>query len=70
MTLNIISPNVYTKLGVAVNVNGVAQVKIAGNSKEMLERATQVFLRKSTNEIMDVCKETLEGHQRAIMGKD
>ena len=26
MTLNISSPNVYTKLGVAVNVNGVAQV--------------------------------------------
>jgi len=69
MTLNINSENVYTKLGVAVNVNGVAQVKIAGSSKEMLERATQVFLRKNTNEIMDVCKETLEGHQRAIMGQ-
>ena len=68
MTLNISSPNVYTKLGVAVNVNGVAQVKIAGNNKDMLERACQVFLRKNTAQIQEVCKETLEGHQRAIMG--
>lgn len=69
MTLNISSPNVYTKLGVAVNVNGVAQVKIAGNNKEMLERACQVFLKKNKSQIQDVCKETLEGHQRAIMGQ-
>jgi len=69
MTLNIDSRNVYTKLGVAVNVNGVAQVKIAGKNKDMLEKACQVFLKKSTAQIQEVCKETLEGHQRAIMGQ-
>ena len=46
----------------------VLQVKIAGNNKDMLERACQVFLKKNTSQIQDVCKETLEGHQRAIMG--
>ena len=35
----------------------------------MLEKACQVFLKKSTAQIQEVCKETLEGHQRAIMGE-
>jgi len=69
MTLNISSPNVYTKLGVSVSVNGVAQVKISGSNKDMLDQACQVFLKKTTRAIEDVCKETLEGHQRAIMGQ-
>lgn len=69
MTLLINSPNVYTKLGVAVSVNGVAQVKVSGSNKEMLDQACQVFLNKTNKEVLDVCKETLEGHQRAIMGQ-
>lgn len=68
MTLLVSSPNVYTKLGVAVSVNGVAQVKVSGSNQEMLNQACQVFLDKSDSQIQDICKETLEGHQRAIMG--
>ncbi|XP_013411696.1 flotillin-1 isoform X4 [Lingula anatina] len=68
MTLVIESPNVYTQLGVAISVTGVAQVKIQGANREMLEAACQQFLGKSENEIRSIAQETLEGHQRAIMG--
>lgn len=34
----------------------------------MLATACEQFLGRSVHQIMDVAKETLEGHQRAIMG--
>lgn len=34
----------------------------------MLHTACELFLGKNENEIEKVAKETLEGHQRAIMG--
>ncbi|XP_056010596.1 flotillin-1-like isoform X3 [Ostrea edulis] len=68
MTLQIDSANVYTQLGVAISVTGIAQVKIQGSSKEMLESACELFLGKTEHDIERVALETLEGHQRAIMG--
>ncbi|XP_064649586.1 flotillin-1-like isoform X2 [Lineus longissimus] len=68
MTLNIDSVNVTTALGVAISVLGVAQVKIQGQNQEMLATACQQFLGKSEGEIRKIAQETLEGHQRAIMG--
>ena len=44
------------------------QVKIQGSSQEMLASACELFLGKSEREIEKVAQETLEGHQRAIMG--
>jgi len=68
MTLMVESPNVYTQLGVAISVTGVAQVRIQGQNMEMLETACQQFLGKSEANIKRIALETLEGHQRAIMG--
>lgn len=68
MTLTIESPQVYTQLGVAISVTGIAQVKVQGSNEEMLSAACQQFLGKREREICEVAKETLEGHQRAIMG--
>eukprot|EP01137_Pigoraptor_chileana_P002271 Opistho-2@40876 len=68
MTLNIDSPKVYTKAGVAISVTGVAQVKIEGQFDEMLRNACQQFLGKTPHQIHQISLETLEGHQRAIMG--
>jgi len=68
MTLSIDSNNVYTQMGVAVSVTGVAQVKIQGQNEEMLQAACQQFLGKRDEEIQLIARETLEGHQRAIMG--
>lgn len=68
MTLTIESPQVYTQLGVAISVTGIAQVKIQGQNEDMLQTACQQFLGKSTTDIRKIAQETLEGHQRAIMG--
>jgi len=68
MTLSIESPRVYTCQGVPISVVGTAQVKIQGSNDEMLASAAEQFGNKSEVEIMNIAKETLEGHQRAIMG--
>ncbi|CAL8083143.1 unnamed protein product [Calicophoron daubneyi] len=68
MTLLIESPRIYTQLGVPITVTGVAQVKVNGSNEEMLAAACEQFLGKSENEIREIAQETLEGHQRAIMG--
>lgn len=68
MTLNVESPRVYTAQGVPISVTGIAQVKVQGQYEEMLLAACEQFLGKSEAEIQQVALETLEGHQRAIMG--
>ena len=67
MTLHVSTDNVYTGEGVAVSVDGVAQVKVA-RSEEAIRTAAQQFLGKTEMEIIDVPLQTLEGHQRAILG--
>lgn len=44
------------------------QVKIQGQNAEMLRAACEQFLGKKETDVMHIAKETLEGHQRAIMG--
>lgn len=39
-----------------------------GQNKEMLLAACEQFLGKTEDEIRHIALETLEGHQRAIMG--
>ncbi|XP_042235732.1 flotillin-1-like isoform X7 [Homarus americanus] len=68
MTLNVESPRVYTAQGVPISVTGIAQVKVQGQYEEMLLAACEQFLGKTELEVQQVALETLEGHQRAIMG--
>lgn len=67
MTCSVNTRQVYTKLGVAINVTAVAQVKI-DSSKSGLQAAIRLFLGMSPSKINAVATQTLEGHQRAIMG--
>lgn len=68
MTLQVDSAHVYTSQGVPVSVTGIAQVKVQGQNTELLMSACEQFLGKPEREIRRVALETLEGHQRAIMG--
>jgi len=68
MTISVPTVNVNTGHGVAISVTGIAQVKIQGQNEEMLLAACEQFLGKNDDEITQVALETLEGHQRAIMG--
>merc|ERR1711915_652276 len=69
MTLSINTPKVYTGQGVAIGVVGTAQVKINGSNEEMLRFAAEQFGSKSQDEVLKICMETMEGHQRAIIGQ-
>ena len=67
MTLPVETAKVYTSEGVAVTVDGVAQVKVA-RGDEAIRTAAQQFLGKLREEIARVALQTLEGAQRAILG--
>lgn len=66
--LNVTSKKVYTFDGVAINVTGIAQIKIEAGVDSMRRSAIQQFLGKTPEQIAHVALATLEGHQRAIMG--
>jgi flotillin len=72
LSLNVISiplriQKAYTKEGVAVTVEAVANVKIAGDDVS-LRGASERFLGMSSEQIKGVIFQTLEGHLRAILG--
>ncbi len=72
LSLNVISiplkiHRAYTKEGVPVTVEAVANVKIAGDDSS-LRSAAERFLGMSTDKIKEVIFLTLEGHLRAILG--
>jgi flotillin len=72
LSLNVISiplkiSRAYTKEGVPVTVEAVANVKIAGDDMS-LRGAAERFLGMTTDKIKEVIFQTLEGHLRAILG--
>ena len=67
MTIEIVTDDVYTKQGVAITLEGVAQIKIASDDVS-IRTAAERFLSKSRAEIINVAHETLAGHLRAIIG--
>jgi flotillin len=67
MTLVVETPKVYSSEGVAISVDGVAQVKIA-RDEDAIRIAGEQFLGKLPDEIADVALQTMEGHQRAMLG--
>jgi flotillin len=58
---------IITTNGVPIFVDGVAQVKVKGDT-ESIATAAEQFLNKSEDEIKSIAHETLVGHLRAIMG--
>lgn len=67
MTLDFTTPEVYTKPGVPIIVDGVAQVKVKGDEASIRTAAEQ-FLGKTVEEIKQIALQTVEGHLRAIIG--
>ncbi len=59
--------NAYSKEGVPVTIDAVANVKISGET-EMLGRAVERFLGTEPRQIQQIIKETLEGQLRDIIG--
>ena len=56
----------YSKGGIPLNVQGVANVKIS-SQKSQLANAIERFLGRPREEIMAVARETLEGNLRGVL---
>lgn len=68
MTIDVVTPEVQSMSGMPVIVEGVAQIKVKGTDVSIVT-AAEMFLDKTTSEIMRVAHQTLEGHLRAIIGQ-
>ncbi|MEZ0227301.1 MAG: flotillin family protein [Planctomycetota bacterium] len=66
MPIEVSVEGAYSKGGIPLIVQGVANVKIAGESPA-LDNAIQRFLGKPRDRIMRVAKETLEGNLRGVL---
>jgi flotillin len=66
MIIDIRVAGAYSKGGIPLNVEGVANVKIA-SSEPIIGNAIERFLDRSRDEIMKVARETLEGNLRGVL---
>lgn len=66
MIIDVEARNAYAKGGIPVNVQGVANVKVAGH-EPMLNNAIERFLGKRREEIIGIAKATLEGSLRGVL---
>ena len=66
MIIDIRVQGAYSKGGIPLNVEGVANVKIA-SSEPVIANAIERFLGKPRQEIMAVARETLEGNLRGVL---
>lgn len=66
MVIDLSVRGAYSKGGIPLNVQGVANVKIAGDEPILLN-AIERFLGRSRDEILDIARETLEGNLRGVL---
>ena len=66
MVIDVTAHNAYSKGGIPLTVQGVANVKIAGH-EPILNHAVERFLGKPREEIIEIAKATLEGSLRGIL---
>jgi flotillin len=67
MTLEVRTPEVYTIMGVPIQVDGIAQIKVR-NDDVSIRTASEQFLSKGMEQIRNIALQTVEGHLRAILG--
>lgn len=58
--------NAYSKGGIPLSVQGIANIKIAGD-EPLLGNALERFLGKPLDEIQNIAKDTLEGNLRGVL---
>ena len=67
MTLEVRTPEVYTAMGVPIQVDGIAQIKVRSDDVS-INTAAEQFLSKGEAQIRQIALQTVEGHLRAILG--
>ena len=66
MIIELTVRNAYSKGGIPLTVQGVANIKIPGE-EPLIHASLERFLGKSRGEIMKVARETLEGNLRGVL---
>jgi flotillin len=66
MIIDVRVANAYSKGGIPLTVQGVANIKIPGE-EPLLNNCLERFLGKSRDEIMKIARETLEGNLRGVL---
>lgn len=66
MIIEITVKNAYSKGGIPLTVQGIANIKIPGELP-LLHNTLERFLSRSRDEIMEVARETLEGNLRGVL---
>src|SRR5579859_2111072 len=66
MTINVEVKNAYSKGGIPLTVQGVANVKVAGD-EPLINAAIERFLGKDRMELIKIIKDTLEGNLRGVL---
>lgn len=66
MAIDLLVRGAYSKGGIPLNVQGVANVKIASH-EPLIHNAVERFLGKERGEIIRIAKETLEGNLRGVL---
>ena len=67
MTLEIRTPEFFTKFGVPIVVDGIAQIKVRSDDPAAIATAAEMFLSKSTREMNDIAHQMMQGHLRAVI---
>ncbi len=68
VTIDVHNRNVYTAQGIAMDVDGVAQIAVR-NDETSIRTAARQFLGRKQLEIANVAQQTMEGHLRSILGQ-
>ncbi|MBM4319183.1 MAG: flotillin family protein [Deltaproteobacteria bacterium] len=66
MNVKVISRGAFSRGGIPLNVEGVANLKIAGH-EPVLNNAIERFLGKPREQIIRIAKDTLEGNLRGVL---
>ncbi len=66
MIIEVVVKNAYSKGGIPLTVQGVANIKVPGEMP-LIHNALERFLGRSREDIMRVARETLEGNLRGVL---
>ncbi|MCB9760951.1 MAG: hypothetical protein H6739_14020 [Alphaproteobacteria bacterium] len=67
MTLELLTPEFFTKYGIPIVINAIAQIKVRSDDPVATVTAAEMFLSKSTDQMNEIAHQMMQGHLRAVI---
>lgn len=67
MTLELRTPEFFTKYGVPIVVDAIAQIKVRSDDPLAVATAAEMFLGKSASEMNEIAHQMMQGHLRGVI---